>query len=292
VYLTTPLRGEDHMSIEVVLLGSAQDAGVPQAGCYCDTCTRARQSFDARPLVCCLGIVDRDAHASWLIDATPDLPTQLHLLHTFAPDCPLRGILITHAHIGHYSGLMHLGREAMNTRRLPVYGTHTFGSFLRANAPWRQLTELANIEWRPVQHDVPLKLSARLTLVPLLVPHRSEYSDTLAYLVRGAHRTMFYCPDIDSWSQTTFDMRAFLRKVDVALLDGTFFDRGELAGRNISEVPHPLAHESVERFQGLPAEIHFIHLNHTNPLWRRDNERAWLETRGFNIAERGQRWAL
>lgn len=280
------------MSIEVVLLGSAQDAGVPQAGCHCDTCSHARQSFDARPLVCCLGIIDREAHASWLIDATPDFPTQLELLHTLAPDCPLQGILITHAHMGHYTGLMHLGREAMNTQRLPVYGTHTFGSFLRANAPWKQLIELSNIAWRPVQHDTPLKLTSNLTLVPLSVPHRSEYSDTLAYLVRGQNKTLLYCPDIDSWSQATFDVRTLLGRVDVALIDGTFFDQGELQGRNMSEVPHPLVRESADRFQGLSSAIHFIHLNHTNPLWRNENERAWLETRGFRIAERGQRWAL
>jgi len=62
-------------------------------------------------LVACLGLVDHATHQSWLIDATPDFREQLHILHSLFPDCPLAGVVLTHAHIGHYAGLIHLGHE-------------------------------------------------------------------------------------------------------------------------------------------------------------------------------------
>ncbi len=280
------------MSIEAILLGAAQDGGVPQAGCYCRTCSHARETAGVRPGVCSLGLLDRGQRAFWLVDATPDFPAQLHLLQTAAPDCALRGIFITHAHIGHYTGLVHLGREAMNSRRLPIYGTEPFGAFLKAHAPWKQLDEIGNIVWQPVQPDSPLALTADLAVTPISVPHRGEYSDTVGYLVRGPQRSLFYCPDIDNWSHCAFDVRAFLGTVDVALVDGTFFDQGELPGREMREVPHPLVRESVALLAGLPTEIRFIHLNHTNPLWHDGVERAWLDERGFAVGQPGQRWVL
>ncbi|MBM3129897.1 MAG: pyrroloquinoline quinone biosynthesis protein PqqB [Chloroflexi bacterium] len=280
------------MPVEIILLGVAQDGGVPQAGCYCQTCTRARETPAARQFVSCLGIVDRRRESFWMIDATPDFREQLHLLQTCAPDCRLGGIFITHAHIGHYAGLVHLGREAMNTRRLLVYATQTFGEFLRDNAPWKQLIEIENIEWRRVQPEDAVRCAPDLSVVPVAVPHRGEFSDTVGYLIRGSHRTLFFCPDIDRWSRCEFDVRDFLDGVDIALLDATFFDQGELPGRDMSQVPHPLVRDSVEFLRGIPAEICFVHLNHTNPLWRDGAERKWVVAQGFTVGEQGQRWMV
>ena len=109
------------MNTKAILLGLAQDGGVPQAGCYCPNCDRARRDPTQRQLVACLGLVDHTTGQSWLIDATPDFRVQLHTLHQFAPDCVLAGIILTHAHIGHYTGLIHLGPEVMNVSGMPVY---------------------------------------------------------------------------------------------------------------------------------------------------------------------------
>ena len=51
-----------------------------------------------------------------MIDATPDFAEHLHLL-TNNNERALKGIFITHAHIGHYTGLMHLGREVMGSKK-------------------------------------------------------------------------------------------------------------------------------------------------------------------------------
>jgi len=265
---------------------------VPQAGCYCPTCTRARETPSARQFIVSLGIVNRERKLFWIVDATPDFREQLHLLQTAALDCQLRGILITHAHMGHYVGLVHLGREAMNTWRLPVYATLAFGEFMRNNAPWKQLIEIENIEWRRVQSEQPVILDPDLSVVPMAVPHRGEFSDTVGYLIRSPSRTLFFCPDINGWSQCEFNVREFFKSVDIALLDATFFDQGELPGRDMSQIPHPLVRESVEFFQGISTEICFVHLNHTNPLWRDGVEQKWVAGQGFAVGKQGQRWIL
>ncbi len=137
------------MSIEAILLGTAQDGGLPQAGCYCVRCAAARANPALRQWAACLGLVDYSTRQSWLIDATPDFREQLDALHRIAPDCPLAGIILTHAHTGHYAGLIHLGREAWGTRDMPVYASPRMADFLRRNAPWSQLVALGNVELRP-----------------------------------------------------------------------------------------------------------------------------------------------
>ena len=280
------------MSVEAILLGTAQDGGVPQAGCTCDHCRSARADPALRQWVACLGLVDRAAGQSWLIDATPDFREQLHALHERAPDCPLAGIVLTHAHTGHYAGLIHLGREAANTQGLSLYASARMAGFLHEHAPWSQLVALGNVELRLLTPDREVQLSPRLWLIPLAVPHRDEYSDTLAYVVRGPQRRLFYCPDIDGWDRWSRDLGQVAGEVDVALLDGTFFSADELPGRDVAQIPHPLATDTAERLAGADNEVHLIHLNHSNPLLRPGPERDWLAARGVGVGTVGMHWQL
>jgi pyrroloquinoline quinone biosynthesis protein B len=283
------------MIVEAILLGTAQDGGVPQAGCYCANCGPARTDPTRRKLVACLGLVDHATRQSWLIDATPDFREQLHALHSLAPDCPLAGIVLTHAHIGHYTGLIHLGHEAWGTRGLPVYASPRMAGFLRDNAPWSQLVSLGNIKLRLLMPGGDAQLSPNLHLTPLLVPHRDEFSDTLAFVVHGlggSRRQLFYCPDIDTWDEWEHDLRQFVADIDVALLDATFFSADELPGRDLSQIPHPLATDTAERLAGVDCDVRLIHLNHSNPLHRSGPERDWLEARGIGVGGFGERWRL
>jgi pyrroloquinoline quinone biosynthesis protein B len=280
------------MRAEAILLGTAQDGGVPQAGCYCRHCRAARADPARRRLVACLALVDHAARQSWLIDATPDLREQLHALHEWAPGCPLSGIVLTHAHGGHYTGLVHLGREAWDTRRLPVYGSVRMATFLRENAPWAQLVALDNVELRVLEPDREVRLSSRLSLRPTPVPHRDEFSDTLAFVVRGPARRLFYCPDIDGWDGWHRDLRQLVAGMDVALLDGTFFSASELPGRDLHEISHPLVADTVERLAGVACDVRLIHLNHSNPLQAPGPEREWLAAQGIGVGALGDRWPL
>src|SRR5262245_34858639 len=235
-------------SVTAVVLGIAQDGGVPHIGCPQELCVAARKDPRLRRRVASLGLVDGGQR--FLIDATPDLPSQLDSLTGGSlPDRrhPLDGILLTHAHIGHYTGLMYLGREALDTRGVPVYATRRLARFLRENGPWSQLVALRNIELKEIEPGQELALTPRLKVTALSVPHRDELSDTVGFRVRGPSRGLLYIPDIDKWERWDHKLEDEVGKVDVALLDGTFEDAGEIPGRTIADIPHPLVGETAAR---------------------------------------------
>jgi pyrroloquinoline quinone biosynthesis protein B len=284
----------------VVVLGIAQDGGYPQAGCRRECCAPAWQDASLRRGVSCLGIIDPATGERWLLDATPDFPQQLRALDelalpTAAPG--LAGILLTHAHIGHYTGLMYLGREVIGARHVPVYAMPRMREFLCSNSPWDQLVRLGNIELRTLAADEPVALNERLTATPILVPHRDEYSETVGFRIAGPSHSVLYISDIDKWERWERPIEKLIAEVDVAYLDGTFFAEGEIPGRSMAEVPHPFIVESMQRFADLPpaerAKIRFIHLNHTNPALRADSPaRRQIERAGFRVAEVGERVGL
>ena len=282
----------------VVVLGIAQDGGHPQAGCRRPDCLAA---FDAREktLVASLAIVDPSTGERWLVDATPDFPEQLHRLERLA-GAPregrpvLDGVLLTHAHIGHYLGLAHFGREVLGAREVPVFAMPRMQSFLRTNGPWSQLVALKNIVLHPLADGVSVALNERISVTPLLVPHRDEFSETVAFVIRGPHRAILWLPDIDKWEKWSRAIESVVGDVDVAYLDATFYSAAELPGRDLSEIPHPTVEETMARFGSLPSrtKIRLIHLNQSNPLLRDRALRREVELRGFLGAVEGEREGL
>ena len=286
----------------LLVLGIAQDAGFPQADCRKACCRKVWDGELPSANVSCLGLADPAAGRFWLIDATPDFREQLHKME---PCGQLSGILLTHAHIGHYTGLMHLGREAMGAKGVPVYAMPRMRTFLEANGPWSQLVELHNIELHSLSADsaislspsIPHSSSPRLQITPLSVPHRDEYSETVGFLIEGPAKKVLYLPDIDKWKLWERDIRQLIRQVDIAFLDGTFFENGEIPGRDMSEIPHPFIEESLELFADLPpderAKVHFIHFNHTNPVLLREGEAAQrIREAGCEVTVEGMRVIL
>jgi pyrroloquinoline quinone biosynthesis protein B len=278
--------------VRAVVLGIAQDGGLPHIGCTQPVCVRARRDPSRRERVACLGLVDDRAGQRFLIDATPDLPSQLESLNqgrTVAdPRRPVDGILLTHAHIGHYTGLMYLGREALGARAVPVYATARMASLLRTSGPWSQLVALGQIEVREVEPGREVVLTPSLAVTPVLVPHRDELSDTVGYVVRGPGQSLLYVPDIDKWEKWDRRVEDEVARVGVALLDGTFLSADELPGRSIAEVPHPTIGETTARLAALAGRVSFIHLNHTNPLLWDGRARRDLARRGFALAADGR----
>lgn len=280
----------------VVVLGITQDAGFPQADCRKPCCAAVWHEPSASRHAACLGIVNPQTKQAWLIDATPDFKFQLHNLLAWGDSLELAGIFLTHGHIGHYTGLMHLGREAMNAKAVPVYAMPRMHEFLRTSGPWEQLVRLRNIELRPLNHDSSIVLNARLRIEPFLVPHRDEYTETVGFRIIGPSRSCLYLPDIDKWEEWS-SVESALAEVDVAFIDGTFYDGGELPGRNMAEIPHPFIVESLARFQALPAsereKIRFIHFNHTNPVLQPGNAAVdAIRGSGLDVATEGQRLRL
>jgi pyrroloquinoline quinone biosynthesis protein B len=289
----------------ILVLGTAQDGGLPQIGCREPCCEAARAEPERARRVASLLVVDPQSGGRWLIDASPDLREQVELARghpasraELGPRPPLfDGVFLTHAHMGHYTGLVHLGREAYGARDLPVHASPRMRGFLEQNGPWSLLAQLGAIELRTLAIGQPLELAPGLTLTALAVPHRDEFSDTLAFVVRGPRRGVLYLPDIDQWERWEVPLETALAEVDLALLDGTFFDERELPGRDRAEFPHPPISSTLERLAGAGAELRarvlFTHLNHTNPACDPDSEAAQAVRRaGMGVASDGQRIGL
>jgi pyrroloquinoline quinone biosynthesis protein B len=282
--------------VRAVVLGIAQDGGIPHIGCTQPLCVRARREAARRERVACLGLIDDRAGERFLIDATPDLPSQLESLNRGRaladPRRPVDGILLTHAHIGHYTGLMYLGREALGARAVPVYATARMASLLRTSGPWSQLVALGQIEIREIEPGREVVLTPSLAVTPVRVPHRDELSDTVGYVVRGPGQSLLYVPDIDKWEKWDRRVEDEVAQVGIALLDGTFLSADELPGRSLAEVPHPTVGETTARLAALSSRVSFIHLNHTNPLLREGRARHDLARRGFALAADGRVFSL
>lgn len=281
--------------ISLLVLGTIQDAGSPQIGCTKDCCIDLYKHPDHKRKVSSLGLVDAINHKTYLFDATPDISTQLEMLtrhDTLNKKNTTDGIFLTHAHIGHYTGLMYLGKEAMDAQKVPVYAMPKMTEFLSQNGPWSQLVARENITLRATQHNKPIPLDSDISVTPLLVPHRDEFSETVGYKIKGPNKTALFIPDIDKWEKWEMDITQAIKDVDFAFLDATFYSGTELGNRDMKEIPHPFILESLERFAALESEdkvkIHFIHFNHTNPVIHLDSPEAKsVMSQGFNIAQIG-----
>lgn len=280
------------------ILGVAQDGGYPQAGCYEEHCMPGWKDARLRRGAVSLGLIDPQTNQKYLFEATPDFPAQLFELEQEAPDnrFKLAGIFLTHAHIGHYSGLMFLGHEAMGASNIPVYAMPRMSEFLKNNGPWSQLVAYKNITLKPLQNNQTQNLG-RIKVTPFLVPHRDEYSETVGYRIDGPDKSAIFIPDINKWSDWETDISGLIKTVDYALIDATFFAEGELPGRDMSKIPHPFVTESMEILKKLPREernkVWFIHMNHTNPLLNSNSiESQRVKSEGFNISMEGKRLVL
>ena len=287
-----------------VVLGTAQDGGIPQIGGRAPEDAAARRDPKRRRLVASLLIVDPVSGQRFLIDATPDLVPQTERADALAPQ-PMSlsrpplfdAIALTHAHIGHYAGLMHLGREAYGAQEQRVLASARMARFLETNGPWSLLVKLNHIRLERFEADKPVALNERVSITPIAVPHRDEFSDTHGFIVRGPKRSVLWLPDIDKWERWDRRIEDLIASVDIACLDGTFYDAGEVPGRAMSEIPHPLIAESLARFSALSEserrKIVFIHLNHTNPAATPGSEADGAITKsGARVAKEAERLPL
>ena len=133
-------------SFSINILGTIQDGGSPHIGCNKKCCKLLSQEEKNKRLVSSLGLVDLENDKFFLFDATPDIEKQIRLLNNnFKKELKLEGIFLTHAHIGHYSGLMYLGKEALGAKKVNVFAMQRMSNFLINNGPWSQLVDDQNI---------------------------------------------------------------------------------------------------------------------------------------------------
>jgi len=280
-------------STSLIILGTIQDAGSPHIACKKECCRDLFTHPDKDRQVVALGLVDNNYSKKYLIEATPDISRQIKSL--IKPNIQntnemVNGIFLTHAHIGHYTGLMYLGKEATNSENVKVYVMPRMKKFLETNGPWSQLVSNKNISLTPIENEQSISLTPNIKVTPILVPHRDEYSETVGYKIKGPNKTALFIPDIDKWRKWDKNIMEEIKNVDYAFLDATFYSGKEVNNRDISQIPHPFILESLERFKELDLQdknkIIFIHFNHTNPVIDRNSKEAKnVLEQGFQIGE-------
>ena len=238
------------------------------------------------------------SHKKYIFDATPDFTEQTQLLKTNHLDNSniIDGVFLTHAHIGHYTGLMYLGFEALGANKIPVYAMPRMKQYLETSGPWSQLVTYNNINLKVLENDSVVALNSNLKVTPFLVPHRDEYSETVGYRIEGQNKKALFIPDIDKWEKWERNIIEEVKKVDYAFVDASFFRDGEL-DRDMSKIPHPFTTQTTTLFENEDLEtknkIHFIHFNHSNPTIK-DSHRLKdsIQNLGFRFAKRGDIYDL
>lgn len=282
----------------ITVLGIAQDAGYPHINCENDCCKSFYDGAESRKLVSCLGLVDLVDNKKYIFDATPDFTEQTQELKTNHLDNGyiIDGVFLTHAHIGHYTGLMYLGFEALGANKVPVYAMPRMKEYIETSGPWSQLLTFNNIDLKPLLNDSVISLNKNLKVTPILVPHRDEYSETVGYKIEGKNKTALFIPDIDKWQKWERNIIEEVKKVDYAFLDASFFRDGEI-DRDMSKIPHPFTTQTTTLFENEDLEtknkIHFIHFNHSNPTIK-DSHRLKdsILNLGFRFAKEGDVYDL
>jgi len=277
----------------IVILGTIQDAGSPQIACNKQCCTALFENPDHTRLVTSIGLIDNQNDKTYLFEATPDIGAQMKMLAKFKKQKEeenVDGIFLTHAHIGHYTGLMFLGKEAMDAKNTPVYVMPRMKDFLSNNGPWGQLITRNNIALKELTNEKSIAISKTIKVTPFIVPHRDEYSETVGYQIEGPNKSALFIPDIDKWEKWDKDIIDEIKKVDYAFFDATFYSGKEINNRDIGQIPHPFIIESLEKFKELSKQekgkIVFIHFNHTNPVIDVNSmEAKHILKQGYNIGK-------
>ena len=274
------------------ILGVVQDGGMPHLGNNETCCENIKQD----KYVTSLMLMNNENNESFLFDASPDINKQLNFMGDRIKK-DLKGIFLTHAHIGHYTGLMYFGREALNSKLVNVYAMPRMKKFLDENGPWSQLVSLQNISIIELNNESKISIDSNVIVQPVEVPHRAEFSETVGYKIYGPNKTALFIPDIDKWYLWEKSIIDEIKLVDYAIIDATFYDSKEVNYRDISEIPHPFVTESMDLFDSIDIKeknkIYFIHLNHTNPLINKDSDQYKLViSKGYNVAEEGMKLNL
>ena len=292
--LKSPTKSKQYLTV----LGIAQDGGYPHIGCQKKCCANYYNGTNNKKSVVSLGLIDVENQQKWLFDATPDMHTQLAELeqHHLKKENLIDGVFLTHAHIGHYTGLMYFGREAFGKKNINVFAMPKMKTYLTNNGPWSQLVSLQNISLQNLQHDSTIVLNKKLNVTPFLVPHRDEFSETVGYKIEGTKKTALFIPDIDKWNTWKHSIIEEVKKVDYAFVDATFLNQKEVK-RAMTEVPHPFIQETISLFKNqsfaTKNKVIFIHFNHTNPtLQEESKERKKIEKLGFRFAKEGSNYEL
>jgi pyrroloquinoline quinone biosynthesis protein B len=267
-------------------------------------------------------IVCADPGEYYLLNASPDLRTQILSTPLLAPAVPLRhtpigGIFLTSADVDSVAGLLSL-REfqplhiyaTQSVRRIVLEENRIFRVLERANPPvcWH---DVPVDTWFPLGTNASSgEASVRCRMVPLGNAFPDYVSEDLRRLLppeeavvgllfAHGNKQMFYAPALPGLSTGWKDLA---QASDVCLLDGTFWSDTELISAGVgSKTAREIGHLPLSGVGGLLQESPsrkcvrkiLIHINNTNPILDEESqEHREVRDAGWEIAYDGMEFDL
>jgi pyrroloquinoline quinone biosynthesis protein B len=304
--------------VKIRVLGSAAGGGFPQWNCNCPNCkgyragtlqTRARTQSS----------IAVGTGSSWaLVNASPDVLTQLQSNPDLQPgrairDSAITAIVLVDGQVDHTTGLYML-RESV--RPWPLWCTDsTFADLTRGNPVLGVLGFFCGVDRRRIDPDgsafaIDTVPGIRWHALPVASkpapysPNRESPmpGDNLALVIEDAEsgRSVVYAPGLSAIDDRLW--RA-MRAAACVLVDGTFWTDDEMIrlgisakrARDIGHLPQSGAGGMLEWLARLPAATRkiLIHINNTNPILNETSaEAAELARRGIEVARDGMEIAV
>ncbi len=304
--------------MHVIVLGSAAGGGVPQWNCGCRNCVDARRDGARSGRTQSSVAVSADGERWILLNASPDLPSQLaahpQLWPRAARGTPIAAVVLTDAEIDHTLGLLLLRESSV---RLPVYASAGVTALLGDAWPlYRVLAAYSGVEPRTLDDGAmvpladragtPLGICAAATAIARRPPRYAGATPASAFDV-GVRLSDDRTGGTLAYVPTAGAIDAAARRVasgaDLLLFDGTFWSDDELqavsgggapTARTMGHLPVGGAGGSLESLGKLGANrTVLVHINNTNPILRHGSaERAQVEAAGVLVGEDGMEFEL
>ncbi|HEY6701044.1 MAG TPA: pyrroloquinoline quinone biosynthesis protein PqqB [Pseudolabrys sp.] len=296
--------------LTAIVLGSAAGGAFPQWNCRCPVCALAWAGDSrVRPRTQTgLAVSAGDGHWT-LINASPDLPSQIRATPALHPRGALRGspidaVVLTGAEIDQISGLLSLRESSPFT----LYATPASHAAVAANAMYGAMGMMARRAVNPGERFMLTGgIEATLFIVPGKLPLYlegeapelgTESAASVGVELQREGACMVFVPGT---AAVTPAMHERFARADVVLFDGTLFtddemirtQTGQKTGRRMGHMQIDGDSGSLQALAGLSARRIFVHINNTNPvLIDGSAERRKVENAGWQLAEDGMEIVL
>ncbi|WP_026613864.1 pyrroloquinoline quinone biosynthesis protein PqqB [Ensifer aridi] len=288
--------------LRIIVLGTAAGGGLPQWNCGCLNCSAARDPDSAlRPQTQSSLAVSLDGEAWTIFNASPDIRQQIQSNRQLQPrrlrHTPIESVVLTNGDIDHLAGLLVLREKQAFT----VFATGAVNQIIAENSIFGVL-DPGLVSRKTVRVEEPFSplpgLEARLFAVPGKVPLFLESGEpdlnvqgenTVGVELRAGSKRIYYVPGCGMLTEV---LGARLRDADALFFDGTLYRDDEMiaagtghkTGRRMGHMPIVGEGGSLDALAALNiGRKIYVHINNTNPIWRAGPERAYVESRGFEV---------
>jgi pyrroloquinoline quinone biosynthesis protein B len=300
--------------VKIHVLGSAAGGGFPQWNCNCRNCAaiRAGTFQGSARTQSSIAVTGSNAPASVLVNASPDILTQLQRTPYLQPNRSLRdtaiaAVILVDGQVDHTTGLYML-RESV--RPWPIWCTDsTCADLMQGNPVFGVLAHFCGVDRRRIELDREFVVEAvehvRWRGLPVASkpapysPNRESpvSGDNLALVITDqvSGRSAVYAPGLAAIDDRLWDA---MRAASCVLVDGTFWTDDEMIrlgvsrkrARDIGHLPQSGAEGMLEWLDRLSSNTRkiLIHINNTNPILDEASaESAELREHGVEVARDG-----